>query len=60
MQLVIGLVLLVGALVAFWFSLPDNGRPRGFVGTQLESPIVIAILIAGGMGLLMTIMSVVT
>jgi hypothetical protein len=58
MQLMIGLVLLVGALVAFKFSLPKNGVARGFVGTQLESPIVIAILIAGGMGLLMTIMSV--
>lgn len=58
MQLVIGILLLVGAIVAFRFSLPKNGKPRRFVGTQLESPVVIAILIAAGMGLLMTIMGV--
>ena len=60
MQPIIGILLLVGALVAFRFSLPKNGEPRRFVGTRLESPIVIAILIAGGMGLLLTIMGVAT
>jgi hypothetical protein len=58
MQLVIGILLFVGAVVAFRFSLPKNGKPRRFVGTQLESPIVIAILLAAGLGLLMTIMGV--
>jgi len=58
MQLAIGILLLVGAIVAFRFSLPKNGEPRRFVGTQLESPIVIAILLAAGMGVLMTIMGV--
>ena len=60
MQTIIGILLVVGALVAFWLSLPKNGQPRPFVGTQLESPIVIAILIVGGMGLLLTIMGVAT
>jgi hypothetical protein len=60
MQTLIGIFLLVGALVAFWLSLPKNGQPRPFVGTQLESPIVIAILIAGGVGLLLIIMAIAT
>jgi hypothetical protein len=58
MQLIIGILLFVGAIVAFRFSLPKNGKPRAFVGTQLESPIVIAILLGGGVGLLMTILGV--
>lgn len=60
MQLVIGILLLVGAIVAFRLSLPKNGKPRRFVGTQLESPVVIAILMAAGIGLLMTILGVST
>lgn len=58
MQIVIGIFLLVGAFAAFRFSLPKNGQPRRFVGTRFESPIVIAILIIGGIGLLMTILGV--
>jgi hypothetical protein len=58
MQLAIGILLFVGAIVAFRFSLPKDGKPRAFVGTQLESPIVIAILIAGGLGLLMALRGV--
>ena len=59
MQLTIGILLFIGAVIAFRFSLPKNGKPRRFVGTQLESPIVIAILLAAGLGLLMALMGAV-
>lgn len=55
MQLIVGILLLVAALVAFRLSLPKNGRPRWFVNTMWESPVVIAILLEGGMGVLFSI-----
>ena len=59
MQLIIGLLLVVVAAIAFRLSLPKNGQPRWFVNTAWESPIVIAILLAFGMGVLFSIVGAV-
>jgi hypothetical protein len=37
MQLIVGILLLVSALVAFRLSLPKDGHPRWFVNTIWES-----------------------
>jgi hypothetical protein len=58
MQIIIGLVLLVVAAIAFRLSLPKNGQPRWFVNTVWESPIVIAILLTAGVGVLFSILGV--
>jgi hypothetical protein len=55
MTLIIGILLLVGGLVAIRFAGPRKGIPRGFVGTPLEIPIVLMIVLAIGVGIILTI-----
>jgi uncharacterized integral membrane protein len=59
MQLIIGRLLVVVAAIAFRLSLPKNRQPRWFANTAWESPIVIAMLLAFGMGVLFSIVGAV-
>jgi hypothetical protein len=53
--LIIGIVLLVGGIVAIRFAGPRNGVPRRFVGTPFEVPIALAIVLSIGVGIILTI-----
>lgn len=44
MQAVIGIAIVIGGIGALWWARPRNGQPRFFVNTQLEVPVVLAIL----------------
>jgi hypothetical protein len=55
MTLIIGIVLLVGGLVAIRFAGPRNGSARRFVGTPFEVPIVLVIVLSIGIGIILTI-----
>ena len=55
MQLLFGIALLacgVGALLA---ARPKNGRPRFFVGTVLEDAVAISLVMAIGVGAVLTV-----
>ena len=45
MQFILGIAMLVGGIVALLAARPRNGTPRSFVGTGLEIPIVITLVI---------------
>jgi hypothetical protein len=55
MSFVAGIVLLVGGIVALLASRPKHGRPRFFVGTNLEPTIAIGLVMAIGFGTVLTI-----
>ncbi len=55
MTLIVGILLLVGGIVAIGFAGPKNGTPRSFVGTHLEGPIALVIVLAIGLGIILTI-----
>jgi hypothetical protein len=55
MTLIIGILLLLGGIVAIRLAAPRKGSPRGFVGTPLEVPIVLMIVLAIGVGIILTI-----
>ena len=55
MKLIIGILLLLGGIVALRFAAPKKGNPRRFVGTPLEIPIVLMIVVAIGVGIILTI-----
>ena len=58
MLLIVGVLLLVSGLIALRLSVPKNSRPRWFVNTQFEIPIVLMTIGAVGGGLLLTVMGV--
>ena len=49
--LIAGIVLIILAVGAFWFSLPRHGKLAPFVGTQLEGFAVAFMVAALGGGL---------
>ena len=55
MTLIVGILLLVGGIIAIRFAGPKNGTPRSFVGTPLEGPIALVIVISIGVGIILTI-----
>ena len=55
MTLIVGLVLLVGGIVAIRFAAPKKGIPRRFVGTLWEIPIALVIIVSIGVGIILTI-----
>jgi hypothetical protein len=55
MQLLSGLVLLVGGILTLLAARPKQGRPRFFVGTGLETPVVISVIMAMGVGTVLTV-----
>lgn len=55
MTLIVGILLLLGGVIAIRFAAPKNGVPRRFVGTHLEGPIALVIVIAIGVGIILTI-----
>jgi hypothetical protein len=55
MQLLLGLALLIGGIGALLVMRPRDGTPRSFVGTSMEVPIVIAIVLAIGAGVVLSV-----
>jgi hypothetical protein len=55
MTLIIGILLLVGGVVAIRFASPRKGTPRRFVGTPLEIPVVLVIVLAICIGVILAI-----
>jgi hypothetical protein len=55
MQLLVGIALLVGGIVALMAASPRKGIPRFFVGTGLEAPIAITLVVTIGIGFVLTI-----
>jgi hypothetical protein len=55
MRLLFGIALLIGGLVLLWAARPKNGKPRFFVNTSLETPVVIGLVMAVGVGTVLTI-----
>jgi hypothetical protein len=55
MQLLGGVLLLVGGILALLAARPKKRRPRFFVGTGLETPIAISLVIAIGIGTVLTV-----
>jgi hypothetical protein len=58
MTLIVGIVLFIGALAVFAFSLPRNGKTARFVGSEWEGYAVVAILCTFGLGLMFVISGV--
>jgi hypothetical protein len=58
MTLIAGLVLFIGSLAVFAFSLPRHGKTAKFVGTEWEGYAVVAMLCTFGLGLLFVISGV--
>jgi len=54
MQLLGGVILLVGGILALLAARPKQGRPRFFVGTGLETTIAISLVMAIGVGAVLT------
>jgi hypothetical protein len=55
MQLLSGVVLLAGGILALLMARPKHGQPRFFVGTSFESAVAIALVMALGIGVVLTI-----
>lgn len=55
MQLFWGIALLVGGIIALQAVRPKNERPRFFVGTNLETPVAISLVMAIGVGAVLTV-----
>ena len=51
MTLIIGIVLVIGTVAAFIFSLPRGGKTAWFVGKEWEGYVVVFILCVFGLGL---------
>ena len=58
MNLIIGVVLTVAAIVGLLMARPRNGKPAVFVGTSAEVPIALAILGAFGVGIMLIVVGV--
>ena len=58
MTLIVGVVLFLGSLAVFAFSLPRHGKTAKFVGTEWEGYAVVAMLCTFGLGLLFVISGV--
>jgi len=55
MQLLFGIALLVGGVFALMAARPRNGKPRFFVGTGLEVLVAISVVMAIGVGCVLTV-----
>lgn len=55
MRLLLGLSLLIGGIGALLAVRPKNGKPRPFVGTNMEVPVAISVVLALGVGVVLTI-----
>jgi hypothetical protein len=55
MTLVIGVLLVVGTVAIFVFSLPRGGKTARFVGHEWEGYVVVAILCVFGFGLMLVV-----
>jgi hypothetical protein len=58
MDLLFGLILLVAGIVGLKLARPKAGKPRSFVGTNLEVPVTLAILGLIAVGIVLTITGV--
>jgi len=61
MQLIVGLVLLVGSIFAYWYSLPQDGQVRSFLRSD-QVQAYYAVTLIGGFagGLLLTVLGLVS
>ena len=55
MKLLFGLILLAVAIIGLMAARPKGGKPRWFVNTYFELPIVLAILIGLVVGIVLTV-----
>jgi hypothetical protein len=55
MLLLLGIALLVGGIGAILAARPRHGVPRFFVNTRLETPIAVSLVMAIGVGALLTV-----
>jgi hypothetical protein len=55
MQLLFGVMLLAGGIIALLWTRPKSGRPRFFVGTSLETAVAITLVMAIGVGGVLTV-----
>jgi hypothetical protein len=55
MELVTGLLLLLAGVVGLKLACPRSGKPRSFVGTNLEIPVTLMILSAFAVGVVLVI-----
>ena len=53
--IIIGIILFVVAVAAFYYSLPREGKVARFVGTQSEGYVVVVMLAAGAMGTILAV-----
>lgn len=61
MSFLVGVMLLVASVVAFWFALPQSGEVRSFLrNDQFQAYYAVAILGALVMGLLYTVLGLVS
>lgn len=61
MSFLVGVMLLVASLVAFWFALPQGGEVRSFLrNDQFQAYYAVAILGALVMGLLYTVLGLIS
>jgi hypothetical protein len=55
MTFMVGILLLVGGIVALRLAGPKNGKARAFTETPLITPVVLAIVLSIGVGIILTI-----
>ena len=55
MTLIVGILLLAGGIVAVRFAGPRNGQARPIFDTPLGIPVVLVIVLAIGVGIILTI-----
>lgn len=55
MRALFGLALLVGGIGALLAVRPRNGKPRSFVGTAMEIPVALSVVLALGVGVVLAV-----
>ena len=61
MQLIVGVVLLVGSILAYWYSLPQDGEVRRFLRSdQVQAYYTVALIGGFAGGLLLTVLGLVS
>ena len=58
MQALVGVLFLIGGISVLLLARPQNGKPRSFVNTNLEIPVVLTILGAFAVGMVLTVRGV--
>jgi len=61
MQLILGLVLLLVAILGYWYALPRDGKVRRFLqNDHVQAYYTVALIVGGAAGLLLAVLGAVS